>query len=47
MDFQPVNSLIDEIKSTAGFLSQLFFSRTMLAALAVITGIFIIISVIF
>jgi len=47
MDYQPIDSLVDEIKGTTGFLSHLIFNRVMLTALAVITGIFIVISVIF
>ena len=47
MDYQPIDSLIDEIKGTTNFLSHLIFNRAMLALLAVITGIYVIVNVIF
>jgi len=41
-DFQPVDKLVDQVKSNSNFLSKVLFSRVGLAAVIVLSGIFLI-----
>jgi len=41
-DFQPVDKLVDQVKGNTKFLNKVFFSRVSLAALVVLSGIFLI-----